>query len=55
MAAARAELRKEPGGATVSMVMANLAEYQALPGGGGSRWEDEAWIGGDINRIVVKN
>ena len=37
------------------MVMANLAEYQSAPGGGGYRWEGEAWIGGDINRFVVKS
>ncbi|PMZ24096.1 copper resistance protein CopB, partial [Pseudomonas sp. FW306-02-F04-BA] len=45
----------EHGGSTVSMVMANLAEYQSAPGGGGYRWEGEAWIGGDINRFVVKS
>jgi copper resistance protein B len=55
MAAARAQLRKEHGGATVSMVMANLAEYQSTPGGGGYRWDGEGWIGGDINRFVVKS
>jgi copper resistance protein B len=55
MATARTELRKEHGGATVSKVMANLAEYQSTPGGGGYRWEGEGWIGGDINRFVVKS
>jgi copper resistance protein B len=35
-------------------VMANLAEYQAR-NGGGYRWEGEGWIGGDINRFVVKS
>jgi len=55
MAAARDQLRKEHGGSTVSMVMANLAEYQSAPGGGGYRWDGEAWIGGDINRFVVKS
>ena len=55
MAAARAELRKEHGGSTVSMVMANLAEYQSRSGGGGYRWDGQAWIGGDINRFVVKS
>ena len=55
MAAARDQLRKEHGGATVSMVMANLAEYQSRPGGGGYRWDGEAWIGGDSNRFVVKS
>jgi copper resistance protein B len=55
MAAARDQLRKEHGGSTVSMVMANLAEYQSAPGGGGYRWDGEAWIGGDINRFVAKS
>lgn len=55
MAAARDQLRKEHGGATVSMVMANLAEYQSAQGGGGYRWDGEGWIGGDINRFVLKS
>jgi copper resistance protein B len=55
MAAARAALRQEHGGAFHSMVMANLAEYQTGPGGGGYRWDGEAWFGGDINRFVVKS
>lgn len=54
MSAARAQLREEHGGATVSMVMANLAEYQDRDGGA-YRWEGEAWVGGDINRFVVKS
>lgn len=54
MAAARTKLREEHGGATISMVMANLAEYQSQPGGGGYRWDGEGRIGGDINRFVVK-
>ena len=54
MAAARANLRREHGGASLSKVMANLAEYQARSGRGGYRWEGQAWFGGDINRLVVK-
>jgi copper resistance protein B len=54
MAAARAQLREEHGGATLSMLMANLAEYQA-GAGGGYRWEGEGRIGGDIDRFVVKS
>ena len=54
MAAARAVLRREHGGAFQSMVMANLAEYQSGPGGG-YRWDGEARFGGDINRLVVKS
>jgi copper resistance protein B len=54
MAAARAQLREEHGGATLSMVMANLAEYQARDGGG-YRWDGEGRVGGDIDRFVVKS
>jgi copper resistance protein B len=55
MAAARAVLREEHGGATFTQVMANIAEYQSAPGGGGYRWDGEAWIGGDIDRLVLKS
>ncbi|HEY5410052.1 MAG TPA: copper resistance protein B [Caulobacteraceae bacterium] len=53
MAAARAELRHEHGGEAWSMVMLNLAEYQARTGG--YRWEGEASFGGDINRVYLKS
>lgn len=53
MAAARAILREEHGGARLSKVMVNLAEYQA-GSGGGYRWEGQAWVGGDIDRFVLK-
>ncbi len=54
MQAARATLRQEHGGAPLSMVMVNLAEYQA-GGGGGYRWDGQGWFGGDINRFVFKS
>jgi copper resistance protein B len=55
MAEARAQLRREHGGEASSMVMVNLAEYQARSGGGGYRWEGEASFGGDINRVYLKS
>ncbi len=56
MAAARAELRREHGGETFSRVLVNLAEYQARSGAAdGFRWDGEAWLGGDLNRLVVKS
>lgn len=55
MAQARAELRREHGGSIVSKVMLNLGEYQARNGEDGYRWDGEAWIGGDINRLVLKS
>lgn len=54
MAAARAQLREEHGGARYAMVMGNLLEYQAKRGGDGYRWEGSAFYGGDINRFVLK-
>jgi len=54
MITARDTIRREHGGAVVSQVMARLAEYRAQ-GGGGYRWDGEAWFGGDINRFVLKS
>ena len=54
MERARATLRNEHGGAVVSKLMANMAEYTTKPDGGGYRWDIEGWFGGDINRFVVK-
>lgn len=55
MADARARLRREHGGAIIRQVIFNLAEYQARKGADGFRWEADAWIGGDINRLVIRN
>lgn len=54
VAPSRAALRREHGGFTGSMILFNLAEYQARAGTDGYRWEGEGWFGGDINRFVVK-
>ncbi len=54
LATARAALRRDHGGFTGSLILFNLAEVQARPGGDGYRWEGEGWFGGDINRLVVK-
>jgi copper resistance protein B len=54
MAAARKALRHENGGLGNSMILFNLAEYEARKGADGYRWEGEGWFGGDINRVVVK-
>jgi copper resistance protein B len=53
MAAARAASHAEHGGETFSMVLLNLAEYQASKHGG-YRWDAEAWYGGDADRLVMK-
>lgn len=54
MAAARDDLRSEHGGAKLSMVLFNLAEYQVRKGRDGFRLDGSAWYGGDINRVVLK-
>lgn len=54
MAVARTEVHQGHGGETYSMVLINLAEYQAMKGANGYRWEGEAWYGGDIHRVVFK-
>nr|WP_315475006.1 copper resistance protein B [uncultured Sandarakinorhabdus sp.] len=54
VAPSRAALRREHGGFTGSMILFNLAEYQARAAGDGYRWEGEGWFGGDIDRFVVK-
>jgi copper resistance protein B len=53
MASARATLRQEHGGDRLSLVMANLAEYQTGRGGGGYRWDGQAYFGGDINGLAL--
>ena len=52
---ARAQLQREHGGESVSMVMLNLAEYQVKDGADGFRWDGQAWYGGDIHRFVLKS
>ena len=55
MSEANRDLRREHGGMTYYQVLFNLAEYQARKGGDGYRWDGEAWIGGDINRLTLKS
>lgn len=54
MARAREQLWAEHGGGTVSKVMLNLGEVRVRDGETGYRWNGEAWIGGDLNRFVLK-
>lgn len=54
IAPSRSALRRDHGGFSGSMILFNLAEYQARKGSDGYRWEGEGWFGGDINRFVVK-
>ncbi|WP_293876358.1 MULTISPECIES: copper resistance protein B [unclassified Sphingomonas] len=43
------------GGQRFAQVMVNIAEYGVRNGRDGYRWDGEAWIGGDIDRLVVKS
>jgi copper resistance protein B len=55
MSRSRAAMMREQGGQTLYQVMFNLAEVQARAGRDGYRWDGEAWIGGDINRLWLKS
>lgn len=54
MAVARGQLRREHGGAIVSNLMVDMAEFQFGDDETTFHWEGEGWIGGDINRFVFK-
>ena len=54
MARSRGALRRENGAFSGSMILFDLAEFQARPGGNGYRWESDAWFGGDIDRLQIK-
>lgn len=48
------DLKREHGGGIYRQVTFNLAEAQIRDGRDGYRWDGEAWIGGDINRLAIK-
>jgi copper resistance protein B len=54
MGTARAQLRREHGGAIVSSLMLDRAELSFGEGETVFSWEGEGWIGGDLNRFVFK-
>lgn len=55
MGAARARLYAEHGGGTVSKIMLDQAEARIGKGDDAYVWDAEAWIGGDIDRLVLKS
>jgi copper resistance protein B len=55
MSRSRAAMMREQGGQTIYQVMFNLAEVQARAGRDGYRWDGQAWVGGDINRLWLKS
>lgn len=55
MARSREDLRTENGDFSARAVVFDLAEYQAREGGDGYRWQNEAWLGGDIGQLVLRS
>lgn len=55
MARAREALRKEGGEFSGMAVIFDLAEYQVREGGDGYRWQNEAWLGGDEGKLVLRS
>lgn len=55
MAEAEERLMEVHGGGASRKLLINIAEYQARRGRDGYRWDGEAWIGGDLNRLVIKS
>lgn len=53
MAKARAALHRDHGGMVMRQTMIDLAEYRPGKHGDGYAWDGEAWIGGDIDRLVL--
>ena len=55
MTAARAALIHEHGAMRLSQLMINFAELRPGRHGAGYAWNGEAWIGGDVDRLVIKS
>ena len=55
MAAARATLVREHGGMQAGQLTIDLAEIRPGRHGTGYAWNGEAWIGGDIDRFVIRS
>lgn len=55
MAEAEARMMGAHRGSTYHQLLFNLADYQAHRGRNGYRWSSQAWIGGDLDRLVVKS
>ena len=55
MAAAREQLRREQGGATLAFVGFDRLEAQLGEGADAYLWEANAWYGGDIDKLWIKS
>lgn len=51
----RMAMMREDGGQTNHQILFNLAEIQAHQGHNGYRWDGEAFIGSDVNRLWIKS
>lgn len=54
MAPARQILYRDNGYFRGSMILLDLAEYQARRGGDGYAFKGEAWFGGDLDKLLIK-
>lgn len=52
---ARAQMMREDGGQMLHQILLNLAEIRIGQGHEGYRWDGEAYLGGDINRLWIKS
>ena len=55
IAEAHHAMMRENGGQKLAQIMFNLAEVQVRNGKDGYRWDGEGWLGGDIDRLVIKS
>ena len=55
MADAEAQMMQAHGAFAYHQILFNLAEYQPHRGRDSYRWSGEGWIGGDIERLVVRS
>lgn len=55
MAEAETRMMGAHGGGIYHQILFNLAEYQVQRGRDFYRWSGEAWIGGDLDRLVFKS
>lgn len=55
MDASRKQMMRENGGQVFHQILFNLAEAQFHDRRDGYRWDGEGWIGGDIDRAVLKS
>lgn len=55
MAPVRANMYNEHGGMISSMFLLDFAAARFRDGEDGYQWDGEAWLGGDLNRIVIKS